>query len=198
MVCLVNTSSHYRLKSSNKTCRKNSHKKSNKYKFKKRVILNVGGVRHEVMWKTLEKLPNSRLGKIRFAKSLDEIRKLCDDIDPIENEIFFDRHSNSFSTVLNFYRTGKLHLIDDICVLSFHDDLYYWGIDEYYFESCCHLRYHQRKEAVLEEMKREEDSTKEKICSDKFDGYFPKYRKIVWDLMENPETSKSARVSIEY
>ncbi len=193
MVCLVNSFNYYRLKTSTKNSRA-SHKKSNKYKQKKRVILNVGGVRHEVMWKTLEKLPNSRLGKIRFAKSLDDIRKLCDDFDPTENEIFFDRHSNSFSTVLNFYRTGKLHLIDDICILSFHDDLYYWGIDEYYFESCCHLRYHQRKEAVLEEMKREEDSTKEKICSDKFEGYFPKYRKILWDLMENPQTSRAAQV----
>ena len=30
----------------------------------KRVILNVGGVRHEVMWKMLEQYPVSRLGQL--------------------------------------------------------------------------------------------------------------------------------------
>ncbi len=35
--------------------------------------------------------------------------------------------------------------------MSFHDDLQYWGIDECYFEACCHLRYHNRKEHILEE-----------------------------------------------
>ena len=106
----------------------------------KRIILNVGGVRYEAMWKTLEKIPNSRLGKIRFAASIEQIEALCDDYSFKDNELFFDRHSNSFNSVINFYRTGKLHLIEDICVMSFHEDLCYWGIDEAYFESCCHLR----------------------------------------------------------
>jgi len=116
----------------------------------KRVTLNVGGERHEVMWKTLEKLPNSRLGRIRFAKQIDELKELCDDINIKNNEIFFDRHSNSFGSVLNYYRTGKLHLVDDICVLSFHEDLFYWGIDECVLETCCHLKYHQKKEDLME------------------------------------------------
>lgn len=42
----------------------------------KRIILNVGGVKHEMMWRTLEKIPSSRLGKIRFAKSIQEIEEV--------------------------------------------------------------------------------------------------------------------------
>ncbi len=161
----------------------------------KRVTLNVGGERHEVMWKTLEKLPNSRLGRIRFAKQIDELKELCDDINIKNNEIFFDRHSNSFGSVLNYYRTGKLHLVDDICVLSFHEDLFYWGIDECVLETCCHLKYHQKKEIILEEMRKEEEAEKEKITEQLFEGCLcPKLRKNVWDLMENPQTSLAARL----
>lgn len=160
----------------------------------KRVILNVGGERHEVMWKTLEKLPNSRLGKIRFAKRIEDIRELCDDVNLTSNEIFFDRHSNSFGSVLNYYRTGKLHLVDDVCVLSFHEDLFYWGIDECYIETCCHLKYHQKKDTILEEMRKEEEAEKEKINEARFKGCCcPKLRKSIWDLMENPQTSRAAR-----
>jgi potassium voltage-gated channel Shab-related subfamily B member 1 len=159
-----------------------------------RVTLNVGGVKHEVLWRTLDKLPDSRLGKIRNAKRIEELRQLCDDVDVDKNELFFDRHSASFAAVLNYYRTGKLHLVEDLCVLSFRDDLAYWGIDESYLESCCHLKYHQKIEAIMEEIRKEEEAEKEKVTSEKFVGCFPKVRKKVWDLMENPQTSTAARV----
>ena len=35
----------------------------------KRVKLNVGGIRHEIMWKVLECVPNSRLGMLAKVTS---------------------------------------------------------------------------------------------------------------------------------
>jgi BTB/POZ domain len=81
----------------------------------RRALLNVGGVRHEIMWSALERLPRTRLGRLRHVTSIDDIYQLCDDFRLIgsdvtggeEVEFFFDRHARSFGSVLNFYRTGE-------------------------------------------------------------------------------------------
>ena len=160
------------------------------------MIINVGGVRHEVLWQTLERLPRSRLGRLRYARDLQEIKELVDDYDLDENEFFFDRNPRSFSSILNFFRTGKLHLVEDMCVLSFHDDLNYWGVNEFYLEPCCQHKYHQKKEVVLEEIRKEEETLKERTSDENFGCCCPQLRKKVWDLMEKPQTSKGARVRL--
>ncbi|UJR35917.1 hypothetical protein I4U23_028659 [Adineta vaga] len=172
--------------------------------YNNKAILNVGGVRHEILWRTLARLPSTRLGRLaRLRKSTgpsirsmphDELIRLCDDYDLSNGEFFFDRHPRSFTSVINFYRTGKLHLVDDICVISFHDDLVYWGIDEYYLELCCQNKYHQKKEHVLEEMKKEVELLKVEKGESFGEHCCPNTRRKVWDLVEHPHTSKGARI----
>ena len=36
-----------------------------------------------------------------------------------KSKYFSFRNSRSFNTILNFYRTGKLHLADEMCILAF-------------------------------------------------------------------------------
>lgn len=159
------------------------------------MTLNVGGVKHEVLWTTLNRMPHTRLGKLHSCRTVEELTDLCDDYNLSTLEFFFDRHPRSFASILNFYRTGKLHLVEDMCVLSFSDDLEYWGMDELYLESCCQHVYHQRKEIVHDELRKEAESLIE-MDEDPFtEGRCTEWQRKVWDLLEKPQTSLAARVS---
>ncbi|XP_023339856.1 potassium voltage-gated channel protein Shab [Eurytemora carolleeae] len=160
----------------------------------RRVTLNVGGIRHEVMWKMLRQIPMSRLGLLAKAPTHDAILELCADYSLVENEYFFDRHPRSFNTILNFYRTGKLHISDEMCILAFRDDLEYWLINEEYMESCCRDKFLSKKEIIVEEMEVISTKLKKDEEEDFGTGKFAKYQKMIWDLIEHPDTSVAAQV----
>ncbi|KAJ8360664.1 hypothetical protein SKAU_G00171890, partial [Synaphobranchus kaupii] len=68
-----------------------------------KIVINVGGVRHETYKSSLKTFPGTRLALL--AESVPD-----DDAEPGSlSEFFFDRHPGMFTYVLNYYRTGHLH-----------------------------------------------------------------------------------------
>ncbi|XP_075869386.1 delayed-rectifier potassium channel regulatory subunit KCNS2 [Nelusetta ayraudi] len=109
------------------------------------VHVNVGGLRRSLCSNSLKKFPDTRLGKLLACDSEEDILQVCDDYDVQRQEFYFDRNPSLFPYVLHFYQTGKLHIMEELCVFSFSQEIEYWGINEFFLDSCCSYRYHDRK-----------------------------------------------------
>jgi len=68
------------------------------YDEEDRIVLNVGGVRHETHLATLRKISNSRLSRLAEQHEISESKT---------EVYFFDRHPAVFNSIIDFYRTGK-------------------------------------------------------------------------------------------
>ncbi|XP_058504075.1 potassium voltage-gated channel subfamily V member 1 [Solea solea] len=156
------------------------------------LVVNVGGRRHALSQELLASHPETRLGKLARC-SRDAALELCDDVDLLENEFFFDRNAQTFQYVMNFYRTGHLHVMEDLCEICFLQEIQYWGIDELRIHPCCRERYYRRKERrrtldIHTELEAEDDGDEDFVgvaC--------PALRRRLWNLLEKPDSSPAAR-----
>ncbi|KAJ0026510.1 hypothetical protein NQD34_017510 [Periophthalmus magnuspinnatus] len=173
------------------------------------VRLNVGGVRHRVDPQTLLRFPHTRLGRLVLCRSETAILELCDDYSPLEKEYYFDRNPRVFLCVLNFYNTGQIHTLEELCVFSFSQEIEYWGIHELHLSPCCSNWYHERKEYVEErdwdnrsddQAQPSFDSSMEELSAldkdlAKFKGaWCGEVRSYVWLRLEDPAHSCASKI----
>uniref|UniRef100_A0A336MSP2 CSON006161 protein n=1 Tax=Culicoides sonorensis TaxID=179676 RepID=A0A336MSP2_CULSO len=165
-----------------------------------RVVLNVGGIRHETYKATLKKIPATRLSRLTEALG---------NYDPILNEYFFDRHPGVFAQVLNYYRTGKLHYPTDVCGPLFEEELAFWGLDSNQVEPCCWMTYTQHRNtqetlAVLDRLDLDTEKPSDEETAKKF-GFEDAYIKgkvswwqhvkpQIWSLFDEPYSSNAAKI----
>uniref|UniRef100_A0A915KKQ8 BTB domain-containing protein n=1 Tax=Romanomermis culicivorax TaxID=13658 RepID=A0A915KKQ8_ROMCU len=176
------------------------HQSGNRMDSEYRVILNVGGVRHETYKHTLKKIPATRLSKLTTSLA---------NYDPILNEYFFDRHPGVFAQILNYYRSGRLHYPLDVCGPLFEEELKFWGIDTSEVEPCCWMTYTQYKDtkdvlATLDKLEGDsERPTDEQVYrkfgyeEDYFNGTLSWWQKLkpkVWSLFDEAASSPLAKV----
>ncbi|CAJ0960172.1 unnamed protein product, partial [Mesorhabditis belari] len=165
-----------------------------------RVILNVGGIRHETYTHVLKKIPATRLS--RLTPNLANY-------DSVLNEYFFDRHPGVFAMILNYYRTGKLHYPTNVCGPLFEEELEFWGLDANQVEPCCWMTYTQHRDtqdtlAVIESLDLDRDPPTEEEVAKKFgweDDYYShslnwwqRTKPRLWALFDDPNSSKLAQI----
>lgn len=162
------------------------------------VLVNVGGNRYTFPWSTLEQFPQSRLGRLRFCTSPEEIARLCDDYDETRREYFFDRNPTAFRVILNFLAAGKLRLLRELCAVSLHDELDYWGVDPAHMERCCRRRMITRVEEVAERERKEKEWRQKKMMMKKGGAEAEKgFRRMAWmlrEIVENPQSGWAGKM----
>uniref|UniRef100_A0A8C4Z4C2 Potassium voltage-gated channel, Shal-related subfamily, member 3 n=1 Tax=Gadus morhua TaxID=8049 RepID=A0A8C4Z4C2_GADMO len=142
------------------------------------IILNVSGRRFQTWRNTLDRYPDTLLGSSEKEFFYNEET----------HEYFFDRDSEMFRSVLNFYRTGKLHYPRSECISAYDEELAFFGIIPEIIGDCCYEEYKDRKRENAERLQDDLEDNKDKkppnmTC-----------RETMWRAFENPHTSTMALV----
>ncbi|AWP16955.1 putative potassium voltage-gated channel subfamily S member 3-like [Scophthalmus maximus] len=172
------------------------------------INVNVGGFKQRMQHAVLNRFPQTRLGRLLCCSSKEAILELCDDFSPSEMEFYFDRNPSFFCYILNFYLTGKIHLADGLCVVSFVQEIEYWGIKERHLDLCCSNKFYELMELAEDKHWDQSSdgvqphssgsSTEELSASEEniemFEGtWCADVRSNIWIRLENPGHSTSAK-----
>ena len=165
---------------------------------KGKIRINVGGQIHEPLASTLKNIPDSPLAWILNDNCKEQL-----DYDKEKNELFFDRHPEVFSQVLDYFQTGKLHHPTSLCGPMFEEELKFWGIEEQQMETCCwhtythhrvtqdHLKIFKTDNEDNEKQRKDDIELGEAKASSQWSTI--KYR--IWLMLDQPSSSSAAKVS---
>ena len=165
-----------------------------------KVVLNVGGSKFEILRKTLLSVKYGRIWKLINTFKQHELADLCDDFNTELNEFFFDRDPTLFNYILNYYRTGKLHVSESLCPVDLNNELIYWDLDQPLMDVCCEEKlYNKEKEvdqtlanyvSIMKEVKiQKAQEKKDKLSKLK------RIKSKIWNLVDNSFDKNSSSLA---
>ncbi|XP_071098859.1 potassium voltage-gated channel protein Shaw-like [Haliotis cracherodii] len=153
------------------------------------VIFNVGGSRFETYRSTLNSLPFSKLADETFLEKYYREDK---------KDYFFDREPDGFKAILNYLRTGELHLPVWLCAASVKTELLFWGVEEDEIEECCWVNYSSMTTSLesLRKLEKDRKGTLGHIEENRNDSSskWQRIRQKGWRFVNNPRSSLWAKV----
>ena len=152
------------------------------------LTLNVGGSIYQTCASTLERYPNTRLGQLSHS-SHHYIAS--------SNQYFFDRNPIIFQEILDFYRTGYLHLPSGSCGAVVRQEMEYWEISMEHLCECCLNTYLQSQVEldVITNVNRTFESVTKYSEAECSDSRLKWVLNKVWLLLDEPKSSVAAMVS---
>ena len=108
-----------------------------------------------------------------------------------------------FQAVLNYLRTGELHLPSYVCGPAAKTELTYWGVPPHKIERCCWTNYSEWN-TTLEALQRLEKDRKLTQLSPEHTGggradargCWKRWRPVVWRVLSRSNSSTGAKVTI--
>ncbi|XP_051543159.1 potassium voltage-gated channel subfamily C member 1 [Myxocyprinus asiaticus] len=143
-----------------------------------KIVINVGGVKHETYKSTLMTIPGSHLAKLVDTESPSK-------------ELFFDRQPEVFTHVLQYYRSGKLHCPTNLCGVLLEEEFAFWGISGADVEPCCWAAFRQHSDVVEALAKFDPSVTMKEVDPGKRDQ---SSISKTWALFDDPYSSIAAKV----
>ncbi|XP_074641437.1 potassium voltage-gated channel protein Shaw-like [Tubulanus polymorphus] len=142
------------------------------------VVLDVGGRKFKTWRSTLQRIPNTRLAMLNHESKYYNRET---------GEYFFDRSADCFEYILNFYRTGELHVPFSQCGWSVKLELDFWGINWTDVKRCCWIHFNQtiNNKTTLE--------TFDRRVNKPFPDQVTMCNKI-WLILDYPASTKPAMV----
>ncbi|XP_031994442.1 potassium voltage-gated channel subfamily V member 2 [Hylobates moloch] len=160
--------------------------------------VNVGGHSYQLDYCELASFPKTRLGRLATSTSRSRQLSLCDDYEEQTDEYFFDRDPAVFQLVYNFYLSGMLLVLDELCPRCFLEELGYWGVRLKYTPRCCRICFEERRDELSEQLKIQHElraqaqvEEAEELFRDM--RFYGPQRRRLWNLMEKPFSSVAAK-----
>lgn len=141
------------------------------------VLINVSGIKYEVSRRSLQERNIPLLSGLK------------------EDHIFIERHPRSFEMVLQYVHTGSLHIPSGMCFEMFQSEMEFWGIPIALLDACCRSKHRQFLE---EKLVRKQLMIADDAVVPKGDGCYPEWRRLVWNFVEHPSSSKAAKVNLSH
>ncbi|XP_035271928.1 potassium voltage-gated channel subfamily V member 2-like [Anguilla anguilla] len=161
------------------------------------ININVGGKIFHIEKCMVIQYPHTRIGNLALCTDRVMQLTLCDDYSVCTDEFFFDRDPSLFHYIHHFYRSGVLWTMNELCPINFEEEMEYWGLSLKDTQRCCNILFEEKVDELKEYLKIERELMAEIEPKHDEEGfksmYFGRFRKAVWDLIENPYSSISAK-----
>jgi len=96
------------------------------------VFINIGGTVFKTRKSTLRNVPGTKLSRLNVKSK---------EFNADQNEYFFDRNPFLFAYILDYYRTGTMHIPRSVCAQKIKDEIKFWELGDGCISECCRKYY---------------------------------------------------------